>query len=138
MSNELNILRVDLDCLTLSQVFNILNKRLAYMNDIGFLFFKNIKKIEYIKKSKYSVKIYLNFNLKTQNNVVLFETLLGSDYRKGINTLINYHKLNMSYSNRMFDIKKYKDGSYIESQKGDITNLIKSFIENKKRRIYKN
>jgi len=136
--NNLNILKIDLDLETLNDVFVILNERLSYMNDIGFLYFNKIKKIETIYKTRYSVKIYLKFNLKNLNNVVLFEALLGNGYRKGINTLINHHKLNMNYSNRMFDIKRYPDGTYIQAKKKDITKEIKLYINDKSRKVWRN
>lgn len=136
---DLNLLRIDLDKLSKKSAINFLRERLGYSHDINFLKVSKIKKIELIKKTKYGVKIYLNFNLKHYNNVILLESVLGDDYRKSMNAMINYHILKMKeYPNRLFSIKRYKDGTYKNAEVEDITDEIKNYVLNERRKKWNN
>lgn len=131
------LLRVDLDIKTKQKSVQILSERLAYMNDLNFLKSKNIKKIELIKKTRYGAKITLkreiNFNL-----LIILQLMLGSDYRKEINTMINFYKLKMKYFNRLFTIKMYKDGKVKGAEIIDVTNEVLDYVNNPKRLMNKN
>ena len=136
---DLNILRIDLDAPTRTRAINIMKQRLSYFHDLGFYNYGNIKNIILIKKRTYAVKIILTSNLKEYNSVILFESLLGSDFRKQVNSLINFHILEMKiYPNRLFTIKRYTDGSYLVAEEEDVTKEIISYIYNVKRKKWKN
>jgi len=136
--DELNILKLDLDLNTKKETISYLFEKLSYAHDLSFLRINKIDKIELIKKKTYGAKIYLNFNFSNFNNLILFQSILGSDYKKEMNSLINYHKLKFNYSNRLFDIKRYSDGSYIIAEVLDITKIIKDLINNSERKEWKN
>lgn len=138
MAGELNILRLDLDKESKDFAINHLYKRLCYFHDIGFLYFNRIEKILLVKKRTYGAKIYLKFNLKNPNNVIMVESILGSDWRKQTNSLINYHKLNMNYHNRLFDIKRYPGGTYKVSKLIDVTDILREMIKDKSRKTWRN
>jgi len=138
MGGELNILRLDLDEKNKSFAINHLFNRLSYFNDIGFLKITRVEKIVLVKKKTYGAKIYLKFNLKNQNNIIMIESILGSDWKKQTNSLINHHKLGMLYADRLFDIKRYPDGSYKFSDLIDITDIILEMINDKQRKRWNN
>jgi len=136
--NNLNIVKVDLDFNSRKKVMDHLKERLSYFHDLGFLNFNKIASITIIRKKRYSVKIILKFNVKTYNSIVLLECLLGSDYRKGVNEMINHHLLNMEYSNRLFTIKRYKGEGFIVAKTEDITLEIMDYIYLGHREKWKN
>lgn len=126
---DLNILRVDLDLKTKKECMNHLKERLSYFQDLNFLNFRRIKKIVLIKKKTYSVKITLDIKLKRYHSIILLESLLGSDYRKQVNCLINYNILGMKhYPDRLFTIKRYKGEGFIVAKTEDITLEIMDYI----------
>ena len=131
-------LKLDLDIKYKTEAEALLFDRLSYFNDIGFLNMNKINKIILVKKRTYGAKIYLNFTLKNINNQTMLESILGSDWRKGVNQLINKHKLNMEYSNRLFDIKRYKNGRIITAKHYDITAKFISYMLDPKRKVWKN
>lgn len=131
---ELDILRIDLDIPRKDNAIKHLIERISYMHDIGFYPIDMIESIVLLKKSSYGCYVKLKVPLKEENNVVLFQLILGSDWRKEINTLINHHVLNMEYSNRLFIVKRYKGGKLKLGKKIDITDLIKEKILNQKRK----
>lgn len=134
---ESNILRIDLDIKTYNKTIKLLKERLSYMHDIRFMDISFIKKIELIYKSNYSCKIYCNHNFSPEW-IVILQLLLGSDYMKEVNTLINHFKLDMQYSNRMFTVKRYKNNKIIEAEIIDITNKIINYIKSNKRNKFYN
>lgn len=133
-----DVLKVDCDFDNKQDLINDLQHRLSYMNDLGFFDFeKYVKKIYCVFKSSYGVKIFLKYELD-EKQIVLLQLILGSDFRKEINTVINHFSLNMEYSNRLFDVKRYRDGSIKESEKEDITDNIRDYILSDKREKWKN
>jgi len=60
--------------------------------------------------------------------VVTLQLMLGSDYKKEINTLINHFKLEMEYSNRLFTTKRYANGKLKTAIIIDITKEVKDFV----------
>lgn len=135
---ELNLLRLDLDIKRKDQTINHIFERLSYFHDIGFLPIFAIESIVLIKKSSYGAYITLMKPLKNETNVVCFQALLGSDYRKETNTLINHHILEMQYSNRLFTTKRYKGGKIKTAKKYDITEIIKKKVLSNRRSKYFN
>jgi len=131
-----NILKVDLDLNLKSECIKQLVERLSYMHDLGAFPIKHIKKINLGKKTSYHCKIYLKTDLKPEL-IIMLQLILGSDYRKEVNTILNHFVLDMKYSNRCFDIKKYKDGSIKESKIYDVTEEVIKKVSSKKRRKYK-
>jgi len=131
---ELNILKIDLDEEHYNRAIKTLKQRLSYLCDLGMFNCDLIESIFIIKKSKHSVKIYLTENLFDEKNVIILQLLLGSDYMKEVNTFMNHFKFKMSYSNRMFDVKRYKDQSIISCTRYDVTKEIKNYILDKDRK----
>lgn len=117
MDNEL---KIDLDMDNKEDIINLLSERLKYMHDLNFFQLDNIKEINLLHKTSYAVKIEL-FEDITEELIVILQLALGSDYRKEINSLINFKKLNMRYWNRLFTAKRYKDGSIITADEETIT-----------------
>jgi len=131
---DLNILKIDLDFSTLDEVKEILIERLGYLNDIGAFSVTHIEEIIAGYKTSYNVKIYLNKNISCEL-IIMLQLILGSDWRKETNTIMNHYKFNMEYSNRLFCIKRYKDGNYINAIKYNITSEILNTINNINRKI---
>jgi len=134
---DLDILKIDLDLKYHRDARLQLRDRLCYMHDLKFLDVTVIKSIELIKKTNYSAKIYLNHQFD-EKMIVILQLLLGSDWRKEVNTIINHYKLGMEYSNRMFDVKRYKHGEIKKADKQDITRTIVQYIKSSNRKINKN
>lgn len=128
------MLRIDLDIPNKEKAIKHIVNRLSYMNDISFYSISRIESIVLIKKSSYGAYITLKKPLKNENNIVLFQLILGSDWRKEVNTLLNHHILGMKYSNRLFSVKRYKDGEIKVGNKIDITQLVKKRVLSKKRK----
>jgi hypothetical protein len=131
---ELNILKIDLDKKSFFLTIKILKQRLSYLHDLKIFSCNLIEEIVLIKKTKYSAKIYLKENLADEKNIIILQLLLGSDYMKEANTLLNHFVYKMSYSNRMFDVKRYKNGDVICGVKYNVTNKIKQYILDKNRK----
>lgn len=130
---ELDLLRIDLDIPRKEDAIKHLKERLSYWHDIGFYPITMIESIVLLKKSSYGAYIKLIKPLSDEKSVVLFQSLLGSDYMKETNTLINHFMLEMEYSNRLFSVKRYKNGKIKTGKKIDITNDIIKYIYSKKR-----
>jgi len=135
---ELCVLKIDNDSLTKKGIIKTLKERLSYMSDIGIFNIDEIEKIELIFKTKYSSKIYLKSNLKDEKSVIVCQLLLGSDYKKEVNTILNHFKLEMEYSNRMFNIKRYAKGKILIAKVHNVTQEILKHVQDKKRLINKN
>lgn len=132
MDNEL---KIDLDMDNKEDIINLLSERLKYMHDLNFFQLDNIKEINLLHKTSYAVKIEL-FEDITEELIVILQLALGSDYRKEINSLINFKKLNMRYWNRLFTAKRYKDGSIITADEETITeNVFRVIAQSNK--VYK-
>lgn len=137
-TEDARLLKIDLDLKRKNQSISQLKERLAYMHDLNFIDFdKNIDKIVLMKKTAYACKIYLKKDMEVRM-IVIMQLLLGSDYRKEINTLINFYKLKMQYFNRLFDIKIYKGGKIKSSEVTDVTEEIRRHIYNSRRRTNNN
>lgn len=131
------ILKIDLDFHKRSDCIELLRDRLSYMHDLKFFLITKIKKIVLVKKTNYSAKIYLNKPI-SETLIIFLQLLLNSDYRKEVNTIINHFILKMKYSNRMFDVKRYKDGTIKEAFYFDVTKQVKSYVLKKDRIKHKN
>lgn len=129
---ENNILRIDLDIKTKRLAVNKICYRLFYLNSIGVLKKDIIKSVTLIYKTSYSCKIMLNIDIKPEF-IIIFQLLLGSDWKKESNTTLNHYILNMEYSNRMFDVKRYPNGEIITAKKTDITKQVISYINKNKK-----
>lgn len=133
-NDELKIIKIDMDVKTKKELINNLIERLSYLYDLEFIYIDTIEKIEIVKKTKYSCKIYLNESFNEMKDLVLFQLIMGSDWRKEVNTLYNCYVLNMNYANRMFDVKKYKYRKYKSAIKEDITNEIMNKLKDENRK----
>ncbi len=121
------LLKVDLDFATIEETKTWLSERFAYLHDIGFLDWANVQKVEGIYKKNWAVRITTSKPLDV-DFIVMMQLLLGSDFRKEANSMINYYKLGMRYWNRMFDIKRYPDGFVMEGKSRDITKDIEDHV----------
>lgn len=122
---EKDILKLDLDLKGKNYAINKIINILSYMHDLDFFHVSNIKKVELVYKTRYSARIYLKKPVREVKDVVILQLILGSDYRKEINTLLNYYKLGMKkYPNRLFDYKRYPNGEYKEAEIIVITNKV--------------
>lgn len=128
------LLKVDLDFATMEEVTIWLRERFAYLHDIGFFDWSNVQKVEGVHKTNWAVRVTTSKPLDV-DFIVIMQLLLGSDYRKEANSLMNYYKLGMRYWNRMFDIKRYPDGSVMQGESRDITQEIGDHILNKDRHV---
>lgn len=120
MNKEQTIIKVDLDLDTIQECVELLTERLKFLNDIQMLYKSYIDKIVLIKKSKYSVKIYINKKLINELYLITIQSILGDDWKRTAITLRDYN-LNIKNYNRLFDIKRYPNGEYIECMKFDVT-----------------
>jgi len=116
-------LKLDLDLSSETEVISLLTERLKFLNDVKLLPFNIIDEIILIKKNNYSVKILLSKTLKIKQELILFQSILGSDYK---HTAITYrdYKLGLRNYNRLFDVKRNIDGEYIFSNEKSIFNLV--------------
>lgn len=90
------------------------------------------------RKTKYNAKIILKSSLKDEKNIIIMQLLLGSDYQKETNTILNHFKLSMKYSNRLFDVKKYRENKIKYAVFCDATTEIKNYVLGIERKKYKN
>lgn len=133
-----DVLKVDLDLKDIRQVKKQLGIRLGYLHDIHLFNFNHISLIEAGKKKTWNAKIYLKNNIK-EEQVLFLQLILGSDWRKEANTILNHYHLGMKYSNRMFDIKIYYNlQNIMKARKVDITEDVKKRVFDKNRKPYKN
>lgn len=129
---ETNLLKIDLDIPMRKDCIKLLQERLAYLNDLGALPIEHIKSITLVKKTRIGCKIYLHVHLKAEM-IIMLQLILGSDYKKEVNTILNHFVLGMEYSNRLFDIKQYKCGKIMGASKYDATKLVKDYVLDKNR-----
>ncbi len=127
------VLKIDLDMKNLNEAVELIRNRLCYMNDINFLNSNAIDKIVFLHKTTYGCKIFLNIEFEPLW-IVSLQLLLGSDYQKETNTLINHFKLKMDYSNRLFTVKRYSDGKIKIANEFDMTKKILKFVNDKNRK----
>ncbi len=118
-----------------NKVIRQLTFGLIFLQDIKLLYIKQIKYIQLIKKNSYSVKIKLSRKIKW-SSIIIFQAILGDDRRRiGITFRDLLHKQhtdpNMHW-NRLFNIKRYTDESYIIASTEDITQEIIKRIGKKK------
>lgn len=121
---ETNIIKVDLDLKNKNYAIKLLTERLKFLSDVNILPFKFIDEIKLIKKSNYSVKIFLKKELQPEV-LILFQSMLGDDFKRTAITFRDY-KLGIRNYNRMFDTKRYMDGGYKTATYESIYELIKS------------
>ena len=127
------ILKVDLDIKTKKHAINKLKKRFAYMHDIKFFDIDRVLGIYLIKKSSFGALVFLRKELNSEKDVVIMQLMLGSDYRKEANTLLNHYFLEMEYSNRLFLLKRYKQGEIKKAKQYNVTKEIKDYVMSKDR-----
>lgn len=128
---KLNILKIDLDLKSKKKAVVQVAQRIDYLEKYFNFPEDYFKKIELIKKNSYGCKITLKDNLLDSRNVIFFQLIFGSDWRKEINTFYNDVALKMDYSNRLFTIKPYGEdfkSAIIE----DISQEVRETIKNKK------
>lgn len=118
-----NILKVDLDYKLRWNAIKVIRERLDYIHKIGLFRRENIKSVTLVKKTKYSVKIYLEKDI-SEDLIVILQLILGSDYQKEANSVYNRKVLGMKYWNRLFDVKRYKSGKIKSARKEDITKKV--------------
>lgn len=131
------MLKLDLDMRFKYNVLLHLKYRLSYLNDIGYLNCKNITKIELLHKKTYGCRIYFNCNFK-EEFIILTQSILGSDWRKESNTLLNHTLLGMEYSNRLFTGKTYPGGAVKFAKIENVTKKVLPYVISDKRRVNKN
>lgn len=129
-----NILKIDLDKEDILEAIKIISERLKYLNDNKILDFRFIEKIELVYKSKYSVKILLKKNIDN-DHIIIFQLILGSDWRKESYSFKDLHIHKIEYWNRMFDCKRYPDGTYKYAKKYDITSIITDLVKMTKEKL---
>ena len=134
---EKNILKIDLDLDKRKDCINLIFERLSYLHDLEVFPYTHINKIVLGKKKSYNCKIYLNKDI-SEKLIIILQLILGSDWKKEVNTLLNHFVLKMNYSNRMFDIKRYPNGKLKTSKHYDITEIINKKIYSDKRKKNKN
>jgi len=117
---DLKCLKIDLDARTRKEAIEILSERIRYFDQIMNLKPKMWQKIELIHKTSYGARIVLLKPLKDERNIIIFELLFGSDWRKEINTYYNAVVLGMDYSNRLFLAKRY-GSKYVVGSREDVT-----------------
>ena len=117
------ILKVDLDLLSKKKSIEQIQDRLYFLYRINLINIKDITKIELYKKSKYSCKIYVSKEIVDSQTLILFQSILGSDWKHTAVTFRDY-KLGIKKFNRLFQVKRYTDGTYKCARVEDITDLI--------------
>ena len=118
-----DILKIDLDLNIMRITKNFLKERLIFLDKINILNFDKIKKVELIKKNRYSARIYLKKSLKFDKDIIIIQSILGDDYKR---TAVNFRDLNLNIKsfNRLFDVKRNVNGEYIKAKYYDITKFI--------------
>ncbi|MHA1381181.1 MAG: hypothetical protein ACTSRG_22665 [Candidatus Helarchaeota archaeon] len=120
---ELNIIKIDFDLLDVGEVIKILHERLQFLIKLKMFNKKLIKKVELLKKDFYSCKIYLNKSAKNPETLILFQSILGDDYKRTIITLRDFNSGVRNW-NRLFLIKRYISGEYKKANLKNITKII--------------
>lgn len=110
MKNK-TILKIDLDLNTKKKSIDLLTERLKFFNQTKILLFSDIENIILIKKKNFSVKIYLKKEIKSPEIIILFQSMLGDDYKRTAITIRDLI-LGIRNFNRMFDGKLYVDGKF--------------------------
>lgn len=121
--NTKRILKIDLDLKFKFQAIKQLKHRLIFLNRVNMLMFDNIDKVELIKKSNYSCRIYLKKPLKEIYVIILLQAICGSDWKHISITLRDYY-IGVKDFNKLFTIKRYTNGKYKIAKITDITNII--------------
>ena len=122
------ILKVDLDIENGVEALKQLSIRLRYLHYNKVLNYSNIKSIFTVYKSKYSVKIYLREPI-SPDHIIIIQLILGSDWRKEVYSFKDYHINGLHYWNRMFDVKRYPDGKYLNAITENITKVMDLLIK---------
>lgn len=130
-----NLLKLDYDTRFVGKVVRILSERLSYAHDLGFFYFENIEYIKLEKKTGWNARIKLKHDYP-EHFIMWFQTILGSDWMKEINTYMNHYKFGMEYSNRLFQTKRYKGGKILTAKTMDVTDIIRRKVMDKKRIKY--
>ena len=79
---DLKVLKIDLDVYRFTKVQRILVERLQFLININLIVMEDIVQIEMVKKQKYSAKIILKKPLKSVELLILFQSILGDDYKR--------------------------------------------------------
>lgn len=122
-------LKVDLDIISKSKAITQLKERLLLMQTQGMIHYSMIENIILIYKTSFSVKINLNKNIKDEKDLIIMQGILGDDWKRLAVSFSDYCTGN-PYWNKLFDMKRYSDGSYIMAQQFDVTQEIISCLNN--------
>jgi hypothetical protein len=128
------IYKIDLDLENYNDVVDLLSERLYFCDKIGILPKKSISKVELILKCKYSAKIHFNKVPKSEYNIIIIQAILGDDWKR-LGITYRDFELGIKEYNRLFDIKRYPNGSYKYSKRFDITKQV--FRKNERKKIIK-
>lgn len=122
--NEIKtVIKIDLDLKEMHDAKNLIKDRLKFLSRVGLFDFNFIESVELLQKKTYSCKINLNIQIKDPLYLILIQSILGDDYKRTAITFRDY-KANCRNWNRLFNIKRYSDGTYIKSKSYDITEYI--------------
>lgn len=135
---ETNVLKIDLDIKTKKKAIKHLRERWSYFHDIKFLDCEIIDQIVLVRKSTYGCKIYLKRSLEMSYLIIIVQLCLGSDWMKEVNTTLNHYKYNMEYSNRLFTVKRYRDGRLKFAKEYDVTKEILDYVYSDNRKKFSN
>ena len=121
-------IKIDFDMDYQSELIEKLIERLNFISKLKIIDLKYIEKIILIKKSKFSARVILSKNIKNTKNLILIQSILGDDWRRTAITFRDY-ELGIRNFNRMFDCKRYADGTYKTAINTDITEIVKSKLK---------
>ena len=128
MKTDLCTLKVDLDLENFVDTIELIITKFRYLHYNEILDFRNVEEIILYKKTNFSMKVILKKPLSNVEQVIIFQSILGSDWKKEACTFKNYFIHKISYWNRLFDIKRYPDGKYKEAKTYNIIDIIKNII----------
>ena len=124
------VLKIDMDQEDLLKTFEILVERLKFLHTRKILNINYIYKIELVRKSKFSAKIFLKKDIDN-DHIIIFQLILSSDWRKEAFSFSHLHISGNPYWNRLYDCKRYPDKSYKYASKYDVTNIIEKLVLDK-------
>jgi len=127
-NNKGTILKIDLDIKTKSKSILLLKERLQFLINVNLIKIGFIDKIELIKKDNFSCKIYINKIIEDEIFLILFQSILGDDWKRTAITLRD-KRLKIRNWNRLFDVKKYTNGELKEAIYFDMTENILSKLK---------
>lgn len=118
--NFRQIIKLDLDLNDRDEVMEQVKSRLSFLVKIDLFEWKLIEKVELLFKTTYSCRIFINKKFTNPRDLIIIQSILGSEYKHIAITFRDYLEGSPDY-NKLFTIKKYVNGDYIEAQIEDIT-----------------